>query len=57
MTNDPIVEEIRMIRARRARKHGNDIHRIMAAAKKTQLKTKRVSCSFDEDTTTRKLAA
>ena len=38
MKDDPIVEEIRSIRAAHAAKYGNDIDRIFAAIKKGEKK-------------------
>lgn len=45
--NDPIVEEVRRIRAKIAAEHGNDLHRIFEDARRRQgVKGRRV-VSFD----------
>lgn len=47
MTKDPIVEEVRAARQRYAAKYGNDVQRIMNAARKAQAVSKRKVCNFD----------
>ena len=45
--NDPIVEEIRRIRAGIAAEHGNELHRIFEAARRKQAAEGRRVISFD----------
>ena len=48
--NDPIVEEVRRIRARIAEEHGNDLHRIFEDARRRQGAEGRRVISFDKAT-------
>ena len=48
--NDPIVEEVRRIRARTAEEHGNDLHRIFEDARRRQGAEGRRVISFDQAT-------
>ncbi len=45
--NDPIVEEVRRIRAEIAAEHGNDLHRIFEDARRRQGAEGRRVVSFD----------
>lgn len=45
--NDPIVEEVRRIRAKIAAEHGNDLHRIFEDARRRQGADDRRVISFD----------
>ena len=46
--NDPIVEEVRRIRAQIAAEHGNDLHRIFEDARRRQGAEGRRVISFDK---------
>jgi hypothetical protein len=46
--NDPIVEEVRRIRARIAEEHGNDLHRIFEDARRREGAEGRPVISFDK---------
>ena len=48
--NDPIVEEVRRIRARIAEEHGNDLHRIFEDARRRQGAEGRRVIAFDKAT-------
>ena len=48
--NDPIVEEVRRIRARIAEEHGNDLHRIFEDARRRQGAEGRRVISIDKET-------
>ena len=45
--NDPIVEEVRRIRAEIAAEHGNDLHRLFEDARRRQGAEGRRVVSFD----------
>ena len=45
--NDPIVEEVRRIRAKIAAEHGNDLHRIFEDARRRQGVEGRPVVSFE----------
>lgn len=46
--NDPIVEEVRRIRAQIAAEHGNDLHRIFEDARRRKGAEGRQVISFDK---------
>ena len=46
--NDPIVEEVRRIRAQIAAEHGNDLHRIFEDARRREGAEGRRVISFDK---------
>ena len=46
--NDPIVEEVRRIRARIAAEHGNDLHRIFEDARRREGAEGRRVISFEQ---------
>ena len=48
--NDPIVEEVRRIRAQIAAEHGNDLHRIFEDARRREGAEGRPVISFDKAT-------
>ena len=48
--NDPIVEEVRRIRAQIATEHGNDLHRIFEDARRREGAEGRRVISFDKVT-------
>ena len=48
--NDPIVEEVRRIRAQIAAEHGNDLHRVFEDARRRQGAEGRRVISFDKAT-------
>ena len=48
--NDPIVEEVRRIRAQIAAEHGHDLHRIFEDARRREGAEGRRVISFDEAT-------
>ena len=48
--NDPIVEEVRRIRAQIAEEHGNDLHRIFEDARRREGAEGRRVISFDKAT-------
>ena len=50
--NDPIVEEVRRIRAEIAAEHGNDLHRLFEDARRRQGAEGRRVVSFDPADTT-----